>query len=319
MKPMIAATIASGLLAALVVTSARAEPWPGWRGPRGDGTSLEKNVPTKWDPTNAVWKTEMPGNGHASPIVWGDRVCHRHRPARDARSACCLCLDRATGKILWQQTVVQGPLEKMHKENSYASGTPATDGERVYRRLPRRRRDRRGRARSRHGQAALAGPARHARRRVGLQQRAGALQGQGHRGRRQQGRFVPGRAGPRGRQGTVARQPHPQRHQLQRPADPRDGRPHAVDPVRRPLRDEFRPGHRRTALDRRRPVGGVRRHARLQRKGRTGLRQQQLAQAGSAGHPARRSRQCHPNPRRLARHQGRALRSFHDRRRATTC
>ena len=43
-----------------------------------------------------------------------------------------LCLDRASGKILWQQTVVQGPLEKIHKENSYASGTPATDGERVY-------------------------------------------------------------------------------------------------------------------------------------------------------------------------------------------
>ncbi len=43
-----------------------------------------------------------------------------------------LCLDRNTGKILWQRTVVQGPLEKIHKENSYASGTPATDGERVY-------------------------------------------------------------------------------------------------------------------------------------------------------------------------------------------
>jgi len=51
-----------------------AEPWPGWRGPRGDGTCLEPGIPTNWDPANAVWKTELPGVGHASPIVWGDRV-----------------------------------------------------------------------------------------------------------------------------------------------------------------------------------------------------------------------------------------------------
>ena len=43
-----------------------------------------------------------------------------------------LCFDRATGKILWQRTVVHGPLEKINRENSYASGTPATDGQRVY-------------------------------------------------------------------------------------------------------------------------------------------------------------------------------------------
>lgn len=128
---MIAATIASGLLAVLVVTSARAEPWPGWRGPRGDGTSLEQNVPTNWDPTNAVWQTVIPGIGHASPIVWGDRVV-TVTALTDTTERICLCLDRATGKLLWQQTVVQGPLEKLHKENSYASGTPATDGERVY-------------------------------------------------------------------------------------------------------------------------------------------------------------------------------------------
>ena len=49
--------------------SATAENWPGWRGPRGDGTCLEQNVPTNWDPAGALWKTELPGQGHASPIV----------------------------------------------------------------------------------------------------------------------------------------------------------------------------------------------------------------------------------------------------------
>jgi outer membrane protein assembly factor BamB len=111
--------------------TARAEPWPGWRGPRGDGTCAEPGVPTNWDVSRALWKTEIPGRGHASAIVWGARVCTATGlPATKERVL--LCLDRATGKILWQQTVVQGPLEPLNKENSHASGTPATDGERVY-------------------------------------------------------------------------------------------------------------------------------------------------------------------------------------------
>jgi hypothetical protein len=113
------------------VAQAVAENWPRWRGPRGDGTCLEANIPLEWDPAKALWKTEIPGQGHASAIVWGERVFTATAlPATQERAI--LCLDRATGRILWQQTVVQGPLEKIHKENSYASGTPATDGERIY-------------------------------------------------------------------------------------------------------------------------------------------------------------------------------------------
>ena len=109
----------------------QAEPWPGWRGPRGDGTCIEQGVPVDWDPAGALWKTELPGQGHASPIVWGDRVYTvTGNPA--TRDRILLCLDRRSGKILWQQTVVKGPLEKLHKENSYASSTPFTDGKRVY-------------------------------------------------------------------------------------------------------------------------------------------------------------------------------------------
>jgi hypothetical protein len=113
------------------VYPSHAESWPCWRGPRGDGTCLEQHVPATWDPATAAWKTEIPGQGHASPIVWGDRVVTA-TATPETTERMLLCLDRATGKILWQQTVVKGPLEKIHKENSYASGTPATDGERVY-------------------------------------------------------------------------------------------------------------------------------------------------------------------------------------------
>ncbi|MCP4610518.1 MAG: PQQ-like beta-propeller repeat protein [Planctomycetes bacterium] len=119
-----------GLLAAATTTT-QAENWPGWRGPRGDGSCIEKNVPDKWNPADAVWKTTLPGKGHASPIVWGSRIFTVTGRA-ETKERVLLCLDRNTGSILWQRTVVRGVLEKLHKENSYASGTPATDGERVY-------------------------------------------------------------------------------------------------------------------------------------------------------------------------------------------
>ena len=52
-----------------------AENWPKFRGPNGDGTSAEANLPTKWDATtNVIWKTPIPGNGYASPIVWEVRI-----------------------------------------------------------------------------------------------------------------------------------------------------------------------------------------------------------------------------------------------------
>ncbi len=80
---------------------------------------------------NIAWKVEIPGRGHASPIVWNDRLfvvtCDEERQER-----LLLCLDRDTGEPLWRRTVLRSPLEKKHVLNSFASSTPATDGERVY-------------------------------------------------------------------------------------------------------------------------------------------------------------------------------------------
>src|SRR5262249_54524867 len=109
--------------------------WPMWRGPHGDGTSDESGFPTRWTATgNVVWKTPIPGKGHSSPIVWGDRIfvttaIEEGSPKKDRL---LLCIDRADGKVLWQKTVVTAPDEHIHKLNSRASSTPATDGERVY-------------------------------------------------------------------------------------------------------------------------------------------------------------------------------------------
>jgi outer membrane protein assembly factor BamB len=111
-----------------------AENWPGWRGPRGDGTSAEQNVPTKWDASTGegvLWKVPIPGTGHSSPIVWEDRVfvatC-----IDETKERVLLCVNRNDGRILWKTTVIQSFLETKHKLNSFASGTPVTDGQTVY-------------------------------------------------------------------------------------------------------------------------------------------------------------------------------------------
>jgi outer membrane protein assembly factor BamB len=109
-----------------------AENWPCWRGPRGDGSSQETDVPGYWNAnSNIVWHTELPGAGHASPIVFGDTVfILAAQPENQERLL--LCVDRGEGNVRWQKTVLSAPLEKKHSLNSFASSTPATDGELVY-------------------------------------------------------------------------------------------------------------------------------------------------------------------------------------------
>src|SRR5262245_5333184 len=102
------------LVCLLTSRPAAAEEWPGWRGPRGDGTSKETGVPLRWSATDNVrWKTPIPGKGHSSPIVWGDRVfvtsCIENREER-----VLLCIDRRDGKVLWQKVVLKAPLERKH-------------------------------------------------------------------------------------------------------------------------------------------------------------------------------------------------------------
>jgi outer membrane protein assembly factor BamB len=110
----------------------RGENWPQWRGPRGDGTSLEADVPTTWSSTqNVRWKTPIPGKGHSSPVVFNDRI-FLTTCLEDSLDRQLLCLDRVTGKILWTKTVLKAPLEQKHNLNSYASATPATDGKYVW-------------------------------------------------------------------------------------------------------------------------------------------------------------------------------------------
>lgn len=106
------------------------ENWPQWRGPRLDGTSKDSGFPVSAE-GSLNWQVELPGSGHASPIVWGDRV-FTVAALPDTEERVLLCLDRATGRLLWQSTVLKAPAEGIHKLNSLASSTPATDGAMVY-------------------------------------------------------------------------------------------------------------------------------------------------------------------------------------------
>ena len=110
----------------------RAENWPGWRGPSGDGVSAGEGIPTKWSSTeNIAWKIAVPGEGHSSPIVWGDKV-FLTSSLTEKNKRILLCIDRLSGQTVWQRDVVQSPPETIHRLNSRASGTPATDGKQVY-------------------------------------------------------------------------------------------------------------------------------------------------------------------------------------------
>ena len=110
----------------------QAENWPNWRGPRGDGTSSETGLPVKWDSvTNVLWKAPVQGIGHASPVVWGERL-FTVTANLETQEKLLLCYDTKKGVLLWQATVVKAPLEKKHNDNSFASGTPATDGKMIF-------------------------------------------------------------------------------------------------------------------------------------------------------------------------------------------
>jgi outer membrane protein assembly factor BamB len=142
------------LLWGVLLSSAYAENWPGWFGPGGLGISQSEGIPTQWDmDKNVKWKVQVPGLGHSSPIVWGNRIFlttaassdpkaddwEKGFPARGRApdtaeiSWQVLCFDRDTGKLLWKQTAIRAiPRNFRHLKNSYASQTPVTDGTFVY-------------------------------------------------------------------------------------------------------------------------------------------------------------------------------------------
>ena len=126
--------------------------WPSFRGSLASGIADAQHLPDTWDPktgSNILWRTPIPGLGHSSPVVWGNRVyvtsavssrgnatfkpgLYGDGDASDDRSAhkwMLFALDKKTGAIVWERVAFEGaPVDTRHIKSTYASSTPATDG-----------------------------------------------------------------------------------------------------------------------------------------------------------------------------------------------
>ncbi len=167
---MVRVLLTSALAALMLQGSGPASPaapptdnWPQWRGQGGLAVGRAASYPSQWSATDHVaWKTEIPGRGHSSPVVWGNRIflttsvegglapgnkppihlgwdmkpgyLHPDSVGSDkAHALMVLAVDATTGKIVWQHTVYDGPMfDDRHRKNTYASPTAVTDGSLVY-------------------------------------------------------------------------------------------------------------------------------------------------------------------------------------------
>jgi outer membrane protein assembly factor BamB len=108
--------------------------WPSWRGRHGNGVAASDQAPPlHWSNSeNVLWKAAIPGRGHSSPIIVGDRVIVATAD-EDRESQSVLCFDRGSGAVRWQTVVHQGGLvRKGHKKATAASATAACDGDRLF-------------------------------------------------------------------------------------------------------------------------------------------------------------------------------------------
>jgi len=118
------------ILSGILGMTASAADWTRFRGPNGTGVADDKNIPDQWTKDNILFKTEIPGKGHSSPIVSKGKVFLQTSSA-DLKERYLVCLDAIKGNIIWSKSVPGGKA-KTHPKNSYASCTPAADGDRVY-------------------------------------------------------------------------------------------------------------------------------------------------------------------------------------------
>jgi outer membrane protein assembly factor BamB len=110
-----------------------ASQWHQWRGPTGQGYSDDKRVPLTWSKTKHIlWKTELPGGGNSTPIVWGDRI-FLTAASKDGKERYVVCIRASDGQELWKKVASKGVAPgQTHKWNGYASASCTTDGKHVY-------------------------------------------------------------------------------------------------------------------------------------------------------------------------------------------
>jgi outer membrane protein assembly factor BamB len=138
MKYFASSAIALLLAVTHIAAQDKASDWPQFRGPTGQGISKDKGVPLKWGPKeNIAWKTELPGAGASSPIVFGQRIYLTAFTGKaDSIELHVLAFNRADGKQVWVKKVApklpEQPLNAMRENHGYASSTPCADADGIY-------------------------------------------------------------------------------------------------------------------------------------------------------------------------------------------
>lgn len=108
----------------------RAQEWSRFRGPNGMGLSEAKNLPATWTEADYQWRVALPGVGHSSPVLWGDKIFLNSADAATA-TRYVVCLSAADGRELWRRQYAS-QTHSIHARNTYGSSTPAVDAERIY-------------------------------------------------------------------------------------------------------------------------------------------------------------------------------------------
>ena len=104
--------------------------WTRFRGPNGSGLGKAPNLPAEFSASDFNWRIELPGAGHSSPVVWGNRVFVTANP-HGTTQRIVVCIDAQDGKTLWTKTY-ESPSYHLNADNNYAASSPAVDAERVY-------------------------------------------------------------------------------------------------------------------------------------------------------------------------------------------
>lgn len=118
------------MLGPSVLSAAEQDNWPRFRGPNGAGIGHARGLPATWTDKDYLWQAELPGIGHSSPVVFGERLFVTSADA-DQGQRYLLCFQADDGKLLWTRTFPFSSYKK-HARNSYASSTPAVDADHVY-------------------------------------------------------------------------------------------------------------------------------------------------------------------------------------------
>lgn len=114
----------------MLFSTARADNWPQWRGPKNDGVSTEKNIATEWSPEkNVEWRCELPGQAGATPVVWNDRI---FLTSSEGDDLVLIAVSAKDGSKLWKQKVGSGNQDARAGEGNSASPSPCTDGKHVW-------------------------------------------------------------------------------------------------------------------------------------------------------------------------------------------